>query len=412
MKLRISLLAILISMLSLVGSAKVKPGIDVLQERHFDILKGKRVGLVTNPTGVNSELVSTIDILAAAPEVTLAALYAPEHGVRGNVTAGGKVTTYTDSATGVKVWSIYGATKKPTAEMLAGIDVLVYDIQDIGSRSYTFISTMGKCMEACAEQGIPFVVLDRPNPLGGEKVEGCGVESGYFSFVSQFDIPYVYGLTCGELARCLNGEGMLRRGVKCDLTVVEMEGWNRKMRWEDTGLFWVLTSPHIPQPISATYYPASGILGDLDFMNIGVGYNLPFQLFCASWADAAKLADKLNSMDIKGFIFRPIHIHPYYGLGKGQDLQGVQPYIVDYEKCELTLLQFHVMEAVAELFPNHKPFSTTTAARLGTFDKVCGTKKIRTTFANSGFKVSSIYEMWMAPARAFKEKSRKYYLYH
>lgn len=412
MNLRISILAVLVMLVSLAGHSKVKTGIDVLAERNFDILKGKRVGLVTNPTGVNSELVSTIDVLAAAPDVTLAALYAPEHGVRGNVTAGGKVTTYTDPATGVKVWSIYGSTNKPTAQMLAGIDVLVYDIQDIGCRSYTFISTMGKCMEACAENGIPFVVLDRPNPLGGEKVEGCLVDSDCVSFVSQFSIPYIYGLTCGELARCLNEEGLLRRKAKCDLTVVEMSGWNRKMTWEDTGLCWVLTSPHVPQPVSATFYPASGILGELDYMNIGVGYNLPFQLFCASWADAAKLADKLNSMDIKGFRFRPIHIHPYYGLGSGRNLQGVQPYIMDYDSCELTLLQFYVMEAVAELFPAHKPFASSTAARLGMFDKVCGSKSIRRDLVASGFKVSSIREKWMAPAREFKEKSRKYYLYH
>ena len=157
--------------------AGVKTGVDVLQERDFDILKGKRVGLITNPTGVNRDLVSTIDLLAEAPDVTLAALYGPEHGVRGNVTAGGKVTTYTDPKTGVTVWSIYGTTTKPTAAMLKGIDVLVYDIQDIGSRSYTFISTMGKCMEAAAENGIPFVVLDRPNPLGGNKVEGSLVDA-------------------------------------------------------------------------------------------------------------------------------------------------------------------------------------------------------------------------------------------
>lgn len=394
------------------GSAEVKTGIDVLQDSGFELLKGKRVGLITNPTGINRDLVSTVDLLAESPDVTLAALYAPEHGVRGNVTAGGKVTTYTDKKTGVKVWSIYGATLKPTASMLAGIDVLVYDIQDIGSRSYTFISTMGKCMEAAAENGIPFVVLDRPNPLGGNKVEGCLVESDCVSFVSQYPIPYVYGLTCGELAKYLNDEGLLRRGVKADLTVVPMQGWRRDMLWEDTGLPWVLTSPHVPQPISAVYYPASGILGELDYMNIGVGYNLPFQLFCASWADAAQLADKLNEMNVPGFRFRPIHIHPYYGFGKGTNLQGVQPYIEDYDKAELTLLQFHVMEAIAQLYPAHKPFAATTANRLAMFDKVCGSKSIRRLFTSGGYKVSAIRAAWMDPAKAFREKSRKYYLYH
>jgi len=170
MKRHTTLIAMLL-LTVIAATAQVKTGIDVLCDNGFAPLQGKRVGLVTNPTGVNRDLVSTVDLLANAPGVTLAALYAPEHGVRGNVTAGAKVATYTDTQTGVKVWSIYGATTKPTAAMLAGIDVMVYDIQDIGSRSYTFISSMGKCMEACAENGIPFIVLDRPNPLGGGRRE-------------------------------------------------------------------------------------------------------------------------------------------------------------------------------------------------------------------------------------------------
>ncbi len=410
MKRHTTLIAILL-LTAIAATAQVKTGIDVLCDNGFEPLQGKRVGLVTNPTGVNRDLVSTVDLLANAPGVTLAALYAPEHGVRGNVTAGAKVATYTDTQTGVKVWSIYGTTTKPTAAMLAGIDVMVYDIQDIGSRSYTFISTMGKCMEACAENGIPFIVLDRPNPLGGEKVEGCLVDSDCVSFVSQYPVPYVYGLTCGELARYLNGEGLLRRGVRCDLTVIPMQGWRRDMLWQDTGLEWVMTSPHVPQPVSALFYPASGILGELDYMNIGVGYNLPFQLFCASWADAAKLANTLNDMDIKGFRFRPIHICPYYGLGTGRDLQGVQPYITDYDACELTLLQFHVMEAVASLWPAHKPFATATAARLAMFDKVCGSKSVRRQFVDGGYRVSAIRDLWMSGTQAFRDRSHPYLLY-
>ncbi len=410
MKRHTTLIAMLL-LTVIAATAQVKTGIDVLCDNGFEPLQGKRVGLVTNPTGVNRDLVSTVDLLANAPGVTLAALYAPEHGVRGNVTAGAKVATYTDAQTGVKVWSIYGTTTKPTAAMLAGIDVMVYDIQDIGSRSYTFISTMGKCMEACAENGIPFIVLDRPNPLGGEKVEGCLVDSDCVSFVSQYPVPYVYGLTCGELARYLNGEGLLRRGVRCDLTVIPMQGWRRDMLWQDTGLEWVMTSPHVPQPVSALFYPASGILGELDYMNIGVGYNLPFQLFCASWADAAKLADTLNNMDIKGFRFRPIHIRPYYGLGSGRDLQGVQPYITDYDACELTLLQFHVMEAVARLWPAHKPFASATAARLAMFDKVCGSKAVRRQFVDGGYRVSAIRDLWMGGTQAFRDRSRPYLLY-
>ena len=175
-------------------------GIDVLEARNFDILKGKRVGLITNPTGVDSNLRSTVDILHEAKGVSLVALFAPEHGVRGDIAAGEKVAGSMDKKTGVKVFSLYGGTRKATPEMLKGIDVLVYDIQDIGCRSYTFISTLGLAMQAAAENKIPIVILDRPNPLGGLKVEGCLTEDKYISFVSQFKIPYIYGLTCGELA--------------------------------------------------------------------------------------------------------------------------------------------------------------------------------------------------------------------
>ena len=195
------------------GDIRVKTEIEVLKESGFRMLQGKRVGLITNPTGVDNNLKSTIDILHEAPNVQLVALYGPEHGVRGDVHAGDKVSDFKDPNTGVPVYSLYGATRKPTKEMLEGVDLLVYDIQDIGCRSYTYISTLYLAMQAAAENDIGFVVLDRPNPLGGLKVEGNLVEEGFFSFVSQLKIPYVYGLTCGELAEMIKGEGMIRRRV-------------------------------------------------------------------------------------------------------------------------------------------------------------------------------------------------------
>mgnify|MGYP003043354258 CR=1 FL=1 len=188
---------------------RIKTGIEVLKEKRFNILEGKRVGLITNPTGVDNHLISTIDILYKAPNVKLVALYGPEHGVRGDIHAGDKVADDKDPKTGIPVYSLYGATRKPTPEMLEGVDALVYDIQDNGCRSYTYISTMFLAMQAAAENNIEFIVLDRPNPLGGIKVEGNIVEEGFFSFVSQLPIPYIYGLTCGELAQMINGEGMI-----------------------------------------------------------------------------------------------------------------------------------------------------------------------------------------------------------
>ena len=243
----------------------VKTGIETLRERNLDILQGKRVGLITNPSGVDASLRSTVDILFMAQGVKLVALFGPEHGVRGNIAAGDLIESSRDSSTGVPVFSLYGRTRKPTPEMLKGIDILVYDIQDIGCRSYTFVATLGLAMEAAAEHHIPFVVLDRPNPLGGERIEGNIVEEGFKSFVSPYPIPYVYGLTCGELAKMLNGEGMLANQVKCDLTVVPLQGWRRSMTFEQTGLPWVPTSPHIPFPSSPMYYVSTGIMVKLTF---------------------------------------------------------------------------------------------------------------------------------------------------
>ena len=203
---------------------RVKPGVEVLRDSGFEALRGKRVGLITNPTGVDNSLKATIDILKEAPEVELVALFAPEHGVRGDITAGATVGNTVDPATGVKVYSLYGATKKPTAEMLSGIDALVYDIQDNGCRSYTFISTMAIAMEQCARLGKEFVVLDRPNPLGGNKVEGLCTDPDEISFVGYLPVPYIYGLTPGELAKMIVGEGMLKTDKPLNLTVVRMDG--------------------------------------------------------------------------------------------------------------------------------------------------------------------------------------------
>ena len=221
----------------------VRPGIEVLAENGFKQLQGKRVGLITNPTGVDNNLRSTIDILAEAPGVRLTALFAPEHGVRGDYVAGASVANDVDKKTGVPVYSLHGRTKKPTPEMLRNVDILVYDIQDIGCRSYTFISTMGLAMEAAANAGKEFMVLDRPNPLGGVRVEGNLVEKGRESFVGQYPIPYIYGLTPGELAEYLNNEGLLGAGVSVDLTVIPMDGWQRNMTFSQTGMPWVLPSP-------------------------------------------------------------------------------------------------------------------------------------------------------------------------
>lgn len=398
-----------------VSSARVKPGIEVLRDFGFSGLEGRRVGLLTNPSGVDSELNSTIDILNDAPEVNLVALFAPEHGVRGEQWAGGKIENGTDAETGLPVFSLYGSTRQPTASMLKGIDVVVYDIQDVGSRSYTFISTLGLMMRTCASLGIEVMVLDRPNPLGGLKVEGAFPVPGFFSFVGQYRIPYVYGLTVGELAMMLNSEGLNRgqngeaQPLKCKLTVVPMEGWSRDMLFSDTGLPWILPSPNIPTAQSAIDYPSAGLVGEFnDYLNIGIGYTLPFGTFAAEWIDAQQLKERLDSYGVPGVAWRTIHYKPFSGSSAGKLVHGVQYFYTDYEAAQITLTQFYVVQAVAELY-GRNPFEIS-PDRLAMFDKVSGSDYVRLTLGRT-LKVKDIAEYWNKDVKRFKELSSKYYLY-
>ena len=418
-KLFVTLLSISVFLVgTVISEAKqpvVKTGIEVLRQCGFQQLIGKRVGLVTNPSGVDSQLQSTIDILYNAPCVNLVALYGPEHGVRGDVYAGGHISDTIDEKTGLPVYSLYGATRKPTKEMLKGIDIMVYDIQDVGTRSYTYISTLGLVMEACSELGIEVMVLDRPNPLGGYKIEGCYVEQPFNSFVSQYKIPYVYGLTVGELAVMINEEG-LNRGqkgnqapAKCKLHVVPMEGWTRDMLYEDTGLPWILPSPNIPFKDTPMYYATSGVCGELyGFMNVGVGYTLPFQLFGATWLDPVKLKARLESYNLPGVAFRTIWFKPFSGSAKGQLVGGVQFYYTDYERARITELQFYVIQAVAELYPDKKAFQIISG--YGLFDKVCGTDYVRLQLGKT-YRASDVISYWRKDEESFRALAQKYHMY-
>jgi len=393
----------------------VKPGIEVLRDRGFAGLEGKKVGLLTNPSGVDRNLQSTIDILYKAENVELVRLFAPEHGVRGDIYAGGHADDTVDEATGIPVLSVYGKYRKPTPEMLEGLDVVVYDIQDVGTRSYTFISALGLMMRACAENDIEVMVLDRPNPLNGLKVEGNYVEPGFFSYIGEFKIPYIYGITVGELAMLINEEGLNcgetgnEEPLKCKLTVIPMDGWNRSMTYSETGLPWILPSPQVPQAINAIGYPCAGIVGDFSntYLNIGVGYTLPFQVFGAEWVDAEALKAQLDSYNMPGIAWRTIHFKPFFGNKQGVLLHGVQYFFTDYDAAEITLINFYIMQAIHELYPDHNPF---TDGPLRTFHIVCGTDKIFETFSKT-FKVSDIYDYWNKDVEDFKSLSEKYYLY-
>lgn len=395
-----------------ISNAQFRLGVETLRESGFAQLRGKRIGLITNPTGVDQKMRSTIDILNRAEGVKLTALFAPEHGVRGDVAAGAVVSGTKDATTGVVVHSLFGNGYKPKPEMLKDVDVLVFDIQDIGSRSYTFISTMGLAMEAAAENGKEFVVLDRPNPLGGVKVEGSGVVPEFSSFVSKYNIPYLHGMTVGELARLINEEKMLKGGIKCKLTVVAMQGWRRNMMWNSTGLSWVPTSPHIPSWESAYYYPITGMIGELQTLQIGIGYTLPFQIFAAEWINSAeKLAGALNDLLIPGVLFRPMHYKPFYGADKDKSIHGVQVCISDLQLAPLTMIPFYVVQELVRLYPSRSPFANATKERLNMFDKVMGSSAIRKAYVASGCKASSISGVWDTDGSWFLPIRKKYLLY-
>jgi len=389
--------------------AEVKLGNEVLAAGRFKVLLGKRVGLLTNPSGVNRQLDSTIDVLRAAPGVKLVALFGPEHGVYGAVGAGDKVADTIDTRTGLPAYSLYGKTFKPTPEMLNGLDALVYDLQDTGCRSYTYISSMGEAMEACAEAGIEFVVLDRPDPLGGERVEGPMLEPKFRSHVGYWNVPYVYGLTCGELARMINGEGWIKQ--PCRLTVVPMKGWKRSMVWRDTDLPWVPSSPHVPHGDSALFQVATGMLGELYSVSTGIGYTLPFECIAAPGLDPHRFAKQLNGYQLPGVKFQPITYKPYYFTFTNQVIGGVQIFFTNRKTAPLTAINFYAYEAFRKVADRDLFAESVKAKRsVNMFDKVNGTATTRRAL-EAGTPASEIVASWKPGEQAFRKERKKYLLY-
>lgn len=411
--------AVIISFLSLAilystlfsQNPKIKLGIEVLEEDDFQPLLGKRVALVTNPSGVDSKLISTIDILNNGEGFELVALFGPEHGIRGNVEGGDKIDNSIDLKTGLPVYSLYGSSYNPDSVALANIDVFVYDIQDIGCRSYTYISTLGKIMESASKFNKQVIVLDRPNPLGGNRIEGSIVEADFFSFIGQYPIPYVYGLTVGELAKLINEEGMLNKGVKCNLEIIPMKNWKREFVFEDTGLMWVPTSPHIPHKDSPFFYVMSGIVGELrDVISIGVGYTLPFQTFAYKNVNGIELAEKLNGLELEGLRFMPISYTPYYAFSQGETISGVEVFITNYNTAPLMKTQLYVLQELKKIYPDYNIFEETKRRHLNAFDKAMGTDILRMKFSKN-FSVSDVDDYLDKDLNYFRELSKKYYLY-
>ncbi|MEO6711305.1 MAG: DUF1343 domain-containing protein [Planctomycetota bacterium] len=305
---------------------RVSLGIEVLLADGAPALAGKRLGLVTNPSGVDSKLVATADLLARDKRWTLVQLFSPEHGVRGDALAGASVASSVDAATGLPVESLYGDAKQPSAAALGRIDAILFDIQDVGSRTYTYISTLGEVMAAAGKAHKPVWVLDRPNPLGGLLFEGPLREERWKSFIGYGPMPVSHGMTIGEVARFFQKE----LAIDVELHVVAMRGWRRSMVWEDTGLEWVPTSPHIPHALSAHAYIATGMIGGVaKNVNEGVGWTLPFETIAAEFIDARAFREALESARLPGVRFRETHYTPRYGEFADKPLHGVQLHLVD-----------------------------------------------------------------------------------
>lgn len=385
------------------------PGLDVLVEEKLDLLRGKRIGLVTNHTALSANGDHILDVLIEIPTVKITALFAPEHGIRGDREGGEFIESYSDSLTGILVYSLYGKTQKPTSSMLDSVDILLFDIQDIGARFYTYISTMGLAMEAAAERGIPFVVLDRPNPITGAIVEGPILKPQLKSFVGQYPIPIRHGLTVGELAKMINGEGWMKIRKKADLTVIPAKNWKRAQWFDQTDLPWIKTSPNMPTLESATLYPGMCLLEGLNISE-GRGTYEPFVIVGAPWLDPEKIIQNIPNSWIYGIKlhpieFRPISIpvaslHPKY---EGDLCYGLRLQVYDRNVFRSVSFAIYLFSAIQKSYPNQIKF------RRG-FDRLAGDETVRRKIEN-GVAPKEIISSWENELGKFKEIRKKYLLY-
>lgn len=372
------------------SSPKVKLGIEVLMEEEFYRIRGRRVGLLTNHTGVDSSLRSTVDILHEHPEVKLVALFSAEHGIRGSQPDGQKIESHSDPITGVPVYSLYGSTRQPKREWLEGLDVMLVDIQDIGSYWYTYQFTVSYLIEACGRDGVPVLVLDRPNPLGGEVVEGPLMPA---RSIWRHPLPVRPGLTLGELALVFN-EMYLDGAAEVD--VVRMQGWERWMHWEDTGLPWVLASPNIPTPETALIYAGTCLFEGTN-VSEGRGTTKPFHLLGAPWIDPQQLVMELRRRQIPGVLFRPTYFIPWMRKYAGEEVGGLEIHVSNRRSYRAVATALHVAQAIARLFPE---FEIT-----GPFGRI---------FVDHGLleqDVSRLVELYQEQAEEWKQRTAAYRLY-
>ncbi|MFD2925198.1 exo-beta-N-acetylmuramidase NamZ family protein [Halobacillus naozhouensis] len=382
-----------------------KLGVEVLLEEEKELIEGKRVGLITNPTGVDQELNSIVDLLHNDPDVNLTALYGPEHGVRGSAQAGEYVEYYIDENTGLPVYSLYGETRKPTPEMLENIDVLLFDIQDVGTRFYTYIYTMAYAMEAAQENNIPFIVLDRPNPLSGEVVAGPVLNPEYKSFIGNYPIPLRHGMTVGELAKLFNEEF----DIGADLTVVEMNKWKRSMYYDETPLQFIAPSPNMPTLDTALVYPGAALIEGTN-VSEGRGTTKPFELIGAPFINSTELAAALNEKNLPGVMFRAASFTPQFSKHSGTLSHGIEIHVTDKDAFKPVIAGLHIVKTIHDLYPEDFEFRAENSAGVSFFDNLIGNGWVREAI-ESGQSVEEMQERWQEDLNEFKKVREEYLLY-
>ncbi|TFB13413.1 DUF1343 domain-containing protein [Candidatus Marinimicrobia bacterium MT.SAG.4] len=387
----------------------VATGIDILVRDEFELLQGKRVGVITNHTGMTKNGLHIVDALHNAENVNLTAIFGPEHGVRGIDPDGKAVDSAVDPASEVTIFSLYGKTRRPTEDMIHALDVFVFDIQDVGARFYTYIYTMALAMEVAALNDKKFVVLDRPNPITGNRVEGPMLEEGFESFVGKYKLPVRHGMTVGELALMYKGEGWIKGAEKLDLEIVRMEGWRRELWFDQTNLPWINPSPSMRTLSTATLYPGTCFIEGTN-LSEGRGTEYPFEKIGAPWVDAELLAKEMNSLHLEGVVFEAIEFTPKAILPsvpnpkyKDELIGGVQVRIIRRELLEPVKTGISLVYTLHRLFPENFEWS-------GTVDRLYGSDKLRNSVDN-GVPLANIIENYSDGVNEFLEMRMKYLLY-
>ncbi|MFN8481883.1 MAG: DUF1343 domain-containing protein [Anaerolineae bacterium] len=383
---------------------RVRPGLDVLLADGAALLRGRRVGLVTNPTGVTSDVTPNVAALLAAG-VNIVALFGPEHGFDSSVQDALAVAEGRDTTTGLTIFSLYGATEKPTPAMLAGLDVLLFDVQDAGVRFYTYPWTLALCMAAAAEVGLPLVVLDRPAPIRGDVCEGPLLRPGFESFVGLYPVPLRYGLTVGELAGLLNVEF----GIGADLSVVKLAGWQRGMWYADTGLPWVQPSPNLPTLDTTVVYPGTCLVEGTT-LSEGRGTTKPFEVFGAPWLDGARLAAILNARELPGVRFRAAAFTPTFDKFSGELCRGVQVHVMHRRRFRPIETGLHLLAAARAIAPHDFVWRPALGETRLHFDLLIGNDWVRPAL-DADTPVEEIVALWEPELAHWRDLRARYFLY-